>query len=64
MNARLHAREHNVSVWTGQPNLKWQKQTKKKKKKEWKLAKLANHILTDHSSASKKKRKKYAKLVT
>ena len=32
MNARLHAREHSVSVWTGQPNLKRQKQTKKKKK--------------------------------
>ena len=58
MNARLHAREHSVSVWTGLPNLKRQKQTKKKKKREWKLAKLANHILTDHSSTSKKKKKK------
>ena len=39
------------------------KKTKKEKKKEWKLAKLANQILTDHSSTSKKK-KKDAKLVS
>ena len=32
----------------GQPNLKRQTQTKKEK--EWKLAKLANQILTDHST--------------
>ena len=39
------------------------KKTKTNKKKEWKLAKLANQILTDHSSTSKKK-KKDAKLVS
>ena len=34
MNARLHAKEHSVSVWTGLPNLKRQKQTNKQTKKE------------------------------
>ena len=66
MNARLHAREHSVSVWTGQPNLKRQKQTKKKKKRRVKVSQiLANHILTDQITVPHQKKKtKDAELVT
>ena len=48
----------------GHSNLKRQNIKKKKKKREWKSAKLANQILTDHSSTSKNKKKKDAELVS
>ena len=46
MNARLHAREHSVSVWTGQPNLKRQKKKKRVK---------ANQISQSDAHSSKER---------
>ena len=52
-------------LWTAKfKKTKTNKPKKKKKKEEWKLAKLANHILTDHSSTSHQKKKKDAELVS
>ena len=58
MNARLHAREHSVSVWTGQPNLKRQKQTKKKKKKRVKVSQIGQSYSHRSQFHIKKKKKR------